>query len=304
MSVDVYLPFVAAAAVGLFGVRLAGRLRPAQATWLLTCGAVVTSACSTTSLLLLVWALLGRFSVTASIGDWSAAVFRSPDPVSLGVSVTAAGVLAFVCLRTSRALARHIRSIARAHRTCRRLPASLGELVVVTDDTVSACALPGRPARIVVSQRMLSALSAPERTALFAHERSHLKHRHHLHRIAVALAAAANPLLYAVPRATAYAVERWADDDAARCGAGSQAVTSAICRAVGQDRPPRSDHARRLAALRGPAQRGGWVVVTLSLVSFLGLAFMSAEATADASQLAHHANAPSSTSVVHGGSSH
>lgn len=304
MSVDVYLPFVAAAVVGVFGVRLAGRLRPAQATWLLTCGAVVTSACSMTSLLLLVWALLGRFSVAASIGDWSAALFRSRDPVSLGVSVTAAAVLAFVCLRTSRALARHTRSIARAHRTCRRLPAALGELVVVADDTVSACALPGRPARIVVSQRMLSALSASERAALFAHERSHLRHRHHWHRIAVALAAAANPLLRAVPRATGYAVERWADDDAARRGGGSQAVAAALCRAIGQDRPPTSDPARRLAALRGPAQRGGWLVVTLSLVSFLGLAFMSAEATADASQLARHADAPISAWAAHGGAPH
>lgn len=303
MSVDVYLPFVAAAAVGLFGVRISGRLRPAQATWLLTCGAVVTSACSTTSLLLLVWALLGRFSAAASIGNWSAALFRSRDPVSLGVSVTAAAILAFVCLRTSRALVRHARSIARAHRTCRRLPAALGELVVVSDDTVSACALPGRPARIVVSQRMLSALSAPERAALFAHERSHLKHRHHLHQIAVALAAAANPLLRAVPRATAYAVERWADDDAARGGVGSHTVTTALCRAVGQDWSPRSDPARRLAALNGPAKRGGWVVVTLSLASFLALAFMSAEATADATQLAHHADGPVAASV-HGGSSH
>ena len=303
MSVDVYLPFVAAAAVGLFGVRIAGRLRPAQATWLLTCGAVVTSACSTTSLLLLVWALLGRFSVAASIGNWSGTLFRSRDPVSLGVSVSAAAVLAFVCLRTSRAMARHIRSIARAHRTCRRLPAALGELVVVTDDTVGACALPGRPGRIVVSRQMLSALSAPERAALFAHERSHLKHRHHLHRIAVAMAAAANPLLAAVPRATAYAMERWADDDAARCGAGSHIVTAALCRAIGQGSPPCSEPARRLAALRGPAQRGGWIVVTLSLASFLGLALMSAEATADASQLARH-DVPAAASAVHGGSPH
>ena len=301
MSVDVYLPFVAAAAVGLFGVRISGRLRPAQATWLLTCGAVVTSACSTTSLLLLVWALLGRFSAAASIGNWSAALFRSRDPVSLGVSVTAAAILAFVCLRTSRALVRHIRSIAIAHQTCRRLPAALGELVVVTDDTISACALPGRPARIVVSHRILAALSAPERAALFAHERSHLKHRHHLHQIAVTLAAAANPLLSAVPRATAYAIERWADEDA-RTGAGSHTVTTALCRAVGHGSPPRSEPARRLAALRGPVRRGGWVVVTLSLASFVGLALMSAEATADASQLARHV-APAVVSVVHGGSS-
>jgi hypothetical protein len=299
MSFDVYLPFLAAAAFALLGTRIADRLRPAQATWMLSCGAVATSACSLCSLVLLAWSLLARFSPVASIGDWSVALFAHHDPVSVGVSIPAIVVLTVVCLRTGRALVRHVRSLAAVYRTCRQLPGAIGELVVITDETMDACALPGRPGRIVVSQRMLASLSAGERAAVLAHERSHLTHRHHLHQVAVALAAAANPLLRRVPRATSDAVERWADQDAARCIRDADGIATALCRAAAEHWTPRFDHARRLAALRRPVRRGSWAVLTLSVAGCLCLLIMSAEAAADASQLARHSAGPASTSAAH-----
>jgi Zn-dependent protease with chaperone function len=303
MSYDVYLPFVVAAVFGTAGVRLARRLRPAQATWLLTCGAVTTSLCSLCSLMLLAWALLARFSVVTSVGDWSTAAFRRHDPVSLSVSIPAANVLGFVCWSTARALVRHARMLAQVHRTCSQLPAAIGELVVVADDRVDACALPGRPGRILVSQRVLATLSPTQRAAVLAHERSHLRHRHHLHQVAVALAAAAVPLLRAVPRATSYAIERWADDDAATALHAPEAVAGALCQAGAGQWTPTSAPARRITALQRPQRRGGWttgwVIVTVSVAGFMALIVTSAEATTDAGQLAQRTHGPAATPGVH-----
>jgi beta-lactamase regulating signal transducer with metallopeptidase domain len=63
---------------------------------------------------------------------------------------------------------------------------------------------------------MLRALDPAERRVLLAHERSHLRHRHHLHVQVADIAAAANPLLRPAARAVRFTVERWADEDAAR----------------------------------------------------------------------------------------
>lgn len=292
MSFDVYLPFVASALFGIFGVRLSRWLRPAQATWLLSCGALVTAACTTCSLLLLAGALLGRFSVIASIGDWSATVFRRHDPVSVSVSVVAIAVLVVLFASTCRALTRHVRELVRSYRTCRCLPPSAGELVVVADDAFQVRALPGRPGRVVVSTKALSTLSAAERAAVLAHERSHLVHRHHLHRlaVAVAVAAAANPLLRAAPRATSLAVERWADEDASRVRT-PEAVASAL-RQAARGREP----ALRIKALRKSRGHRGWLVLPIFAVSFVGLVLTSVEATRDAGQLAHRADVPASAS--------
>lgn len=318
MSFDVYLPFVASVVFAVLGVGIARRLRPAHATWLLTCGAIVTSACTMYSLLLLAWALLARFSAVASLGDWSAASFRQHNPVGVGVSVAAIAVLVIVCARTSRALVRHVRDLATSYRACRCLPASVGELVVVDDDGFHARALPGRPGRVMLSKAAVTTLSAAERTAVLAHERSHLLHRHHLHRLAVALAAAANPLLRTVPRATSLAVERWADEDAAHV-CPPETVAAALCRAVAARAAARraatavekvgslrvtspwqrrTDLARRVSALCRRSSRRGWLVFPVAVASLIALIFTSAEATSDANQLAHRSDVPGFSSEI------
>ena len=62
---------------------------------------------------------------------------------------------------------------------------------------------------------MLRSLDGAQRRALLAHERSHPRHRHHLHHTACQFAAAVNPLLRRLPAAVELATERWADEDAA-----------------------------------------------------------------------------------------
>ncbi|WP_281261931.1 M48 family metalloprotease [Streptomyces rishiriensis] len=51
---------------------------------------------------------------------------------------------------------------------------------MVDDDVPMAFASPGSPGRIVVSWAMLRCLTDREREALLAHERAHLRCRHHL----------------------------------------------------------------------------------------------------------------------------
>lgn len=307
MSFDVYLPLIAAAVFGTLGVRLARRLPPAQATWLLTCGSVITSACSLCSLALLACTLIAQINVVASAGDWSAALIHRDDPVSLAVAASALTVLAVVVIRAGRALMRHTKSLTDAYRTCRHLPAAVGELVVVSDDSFGARALPGRPGRIVVSQRTLASLSPVERSAVFSHERAHLRHRHHLFQTAVALAAAANPLLRAVPAATSLAVERWADEDAALRLGGRTPIESALCTVIGGQIRPLSTPASRITALRRPVQRSNWfafVGVAVSAVALLLVLGVSAEATSDADQLLHRADTPTAVSAPHAHHTH
>ncbi|MEU0968684.1 M48 family metalloprotease [Streptomyces sp. NPDC005917] len=55
---------------------------------------------------------------------------------------------------------------------------------------------------------MLRLLNGQERGALLAHERAHLRHRHHVFSLVLHLTAAVNPLLRPLERAGAFAVER------------------------------------------------------------------------------------------------
>jgi beta-lactamase regulating signal transducer with metallopeptidase domain len=72
---------------------------------------------------------------------------------------------------------------------------------------------------------MLRSLTADERRVLLAHERAHLRHRHHLYRAAAAVSAALNPMLAALPRTVEYATERWADERAAE-GVGDRRLAA------------------------------------------------------------------------------
>jgi beta-lactamase regulating signal transducer with metallopeptidase domain len=106
-----------------------------------------------------------------------------------------------------------------------------------------AFALPGRrgggvSGRIVVSSGVLRAVDAGERQAVLARERAHLRHRHHRFLIVLRMAAAANPLLRPLSGAGAYAVERWADEDAATVTSRRQVARALGRAALATHRPP------------------------------------------------------------------
>lgn len=94
---------------------------------------------------------------------------------------------------------------------------ALGATLVETDTAAAYC-LPGRHGRIVLTTGAVRALDADELAAVIAHERAHLRERHHL------AVAAANGLASAFPRVPLFAaaaaeiarlVELRADDAAA-----------------------------------------------------------------------------------------
>lgn len=113
-------------------------------------------------------------------------------------------------------------------------------LTFLDDPVPTAFALPGTPGRIVVSSGMLQALSTDERRALLAHERAHLRHRHHLFLLVFQLAAAVNPLLRPLTRTGAFALERWADEEAVAAIADRHLIARAALAAERAPQPAMS----------------------------------------------------------------
>jgi len=124
-------------------------------------------------------------------------------------------------------------SLARTTRRHRRARASSDgdPVLVLAVEAPLAYSLAGRPGQIVVSSGMLRRLDGDERRALLAHERSHLRHRHH-HYLWLADMAAAVPTLRPLRTKIRYALERWADEDAAAEVGNREFVATALARAA------------------------------------------------------------------------
>lgn len=285
MTVAVVLPLVAAVVLRVAGPTAARRGGPATGARLLPLIALVVAATSLVSVGAAAGLLLAGNPALARVGRWSIA----PIPwhqVDFGWVVGAVGVLLAGAAVTATAVhaASLLRELAAAGRLHRVPGADLvGDLVTVDDTHPRAFAvgrMPGRPGTVVVTTGMLAALTEPEQEAVLAHERAHLRRRHHLSLIAAELAARANPLLAPVARATAAAVEREADEDAARSIGDRSTVARALARmglAVAESqRRPAGDRAlpaasstpvsQRIDALVVPPVRGNRVVVALLLL--------------------------------------
>jgi Zn-dependent protease with chaperone function len=287
MHVSVYLPPLLSALFGLAAPAVGRRLPPDVATWLLSVGGLLAAAASTASLALLGMTVVGQSPLLAARGHWSGAALRHADPVSTPIAVVATAVLLALAARFTAAGARRLRALRDAGRLAAALPAAGGELAVVDDPSPHACAVPGRPGRIVVSTGLLRSLDAAERRAVLAHERAHLMHRHHLHQTVARLATAANPLLGRLPAAVAFAAERWADEEAAatvRRDTVADALTHVF---AGGTRPAApavvlaavsTQVATRVRALREPAPRlTMWRVgLLLALLAVIAAALLDA----------------------------
>lgn len=231
MLISVYIPFIVTAVVAVLAPVMARRLPPRPAAWALACVALVTAAGWAGALALLAFTGVAQIPEIAEEGRWSAAVMQAEDPVYLAVAAGSALVLATGVVSLAVAGVRQVRHLLWARRECARLPGDL-ELAVVDDDAPMAFALPGAPGRVVVSRGMLRCLGDVERDALFAHERAHLRGRHHLFQALWRLAAALNPMLRPLASAGGYVLERWADEEAARRVGDRKAVAHAVGRAA------------------------------------------------------------------------
>ncbi|MCO5992223.1 M56 family metallopeptidase [Actinoallomurus rhizosphaericola] len=151
----------------------------------------------------------------------------APDTLSEMGVLAAAGAVAALALttRTAWCLLAEFRAAARergrrldALTLLGRADARLG-VTVVDHATATVYCVPGRRSRIVVTSGALAALDDAQLSAVLAHERAHLRQRHHLALTASrALVRAFGPLppFTAAQAQIAYLVELAADDAAAR----------------------------------------------------------------------------------------
>ncbi|MQY35976.1 hypothetical protein SRB17_39720 [Streptomyces sp. RB17] len=229
MLISVYVPFAVTAVLTLLAPRLARGLSPRPAAWALACAALVTAVGWTGSLALLAFTGIAQIPQVAAEGHWSVTALRAEDPVYLAVAAVSALALAASVASLGVAALRQVRQVVRTRRECAALPGDT-ELAVLDAAAPLAFALPGVTGRIVVSSGMLRCLGDDEREALLAHERAHLRGRHHLFLGLWRLTAALNPLLRPLARTGAFVLERWADEEAA-ARIGDRTV---VARAVGR----------------------------------------------------------------------
>ncbi|MGI5459943.1 M56 family metallopeptidase [Streptomyces sp. CA-249302] len=231
MRISVYVPLLVTVVLAVLAPRPARRLAPRPAAWALACAALVTALGWLGSLALLAFAGFARIPEVAEEGEWSVAALRADDPVYLTVATVAALALAASCVGLGVAAVRQARHLRWARRECRLLPGDT-ELAVLDDASPAAFALPGAPGRIVVSRGMLRCLGDGEREALLAHERAHLRGRHHLFQTVWRLTAAVTPLLRPVADTGGFILERWADEEAAACVGDRRVVARSVGRAA------------------------------------------------------------------------
>ncbi len=222
-----YLPLVLPALAGLAARPLAALLNPRQATWLLSIGAVALATCSTAALGLLAAYAAARSPILSALGDYSQQVIRRADPIPNATGAIAGLALAGAAIAVTVLFRNRARALTAAYRHAAELHGGDG-VVVVPGPAIEAYALPGKPGRIVVSDRLLDRLDAGGRTALIAHEQAHLSGRHYLFAAAARLAAAANPMLLPMASAVDYTVERWADEHAAAVTGDRELVAETI----------------------------------------------------------------------------
>jgi len=237
VRIIVYVPFAATLIVALLATAVSRGLPPRIATWWLAVAGVGAAAASSAALALLAFTAVGQLAPVAAEGHWSVPALRARDPVLTPVGFASVMILVAAAAALLITAWRRLGALAEARRLCRSVR-SESELVIVDEPTLHAFAIPGGTGRVVVSSGMLRSLDGAERRALLAHERSHLRHRHHWFLSALWLAAAVNPLLYPVFRAAVFTIERWADEDAAETVQDRRLVARALGKAALASRPP------------------------------------------------------------------
>lgn len=269
-------PVLVSMLVGLGGPRLASGLSGRAATVVITAVSWVCAlamglvTCAIGALALAEWTPL------ADVGHWSPAVLAAEVPLPRPIEVACLSIGAGLIAASVAQLVTCLRLLRPSFGVCR---GSHAELIVIDDGPPEAYALAGLPGRTVVSRSMLRLLSASERSALLAHERSHVRHHHFVYLNLVQLAAAANPFLRPLVATVGLAVERWADADAATDVGDRQLVATTLARASlasnGQviDRPAASlavassDVRQRVDALTQFPRRRWSPVITVALLT-------------------------------------
>ncbi|MBV9292285.1 MAG: M48 family metalloprotease [Frankiales bacterium] len=242
------LALLLAGAFGLTIPRWSDHLPPqVAARVLLGCSALVAAA---TAVILVMVALpvAGRSDVLAD-GRWSDVVFKQHSTVEVSIGAVSLLCLCASVASTVREVRRQRRSVAAVRAFRRRLGPAAGGLIVLPTDERDALAIDGDT--ILLTRGLIRSLNAEQRRAVLAHERAHLSHHHDRYTRAASVLAAANPLLFRLPVAVSYLVERWADEEAAQASSRT-AVAEALelaARKPGRARFPHHQSVALAAAL-------------------------------------------------------
>jgi hypothetical protein len=211
------------------------RLAPRAAAWAVTVSAVAMAVTLAGAVVLIACPLPARVPFIASLGRWQPQSIAATTPVPgwlSAVALIAGAVLAVRVVLELRRIGQEMADLVAAQaELAGRGP---GEVVVVDSPDPSAHAVSRtltRRGRIVLTSGMLELLDGEERAAVVAHERSHLRHGHSVFVAAVRLSLALNPLLTPLRDDLHFALERWADDDAAAVTHPS-VVASAVAKAA------------------------------------------------------------------------
>lgn len=222
MAWTLLLPALVAVLVGLAAGRLQRRLRPSLATVAFTMLAGTAAVAVVGAIVVLASLTAARLPWVADRIEWCRAITSThglPGAGAVGV------MLGLVAMFVSAGVT------ARRHRVRPRIT-TRSDLVVLATDEPMAYAVPGRPGRVVVSRGMLRNLDPQERRVLLAHERAHLRYRHHRYLWIADVSAAVLPVLAPLRNRVRFATERWADEAAAEEVGDRSVVARAICRAA------------------------------------------------------------------------
>jgi hypothetical protein len=194
------------------GPSLARALPPRLSVWLLTPAVILAAGSSAFVLSVVTFAWLGQLGEVAERGTWSPQALHALDPIPRQVSILAGLMLLPAAGWTARTVVGTGWALWRVRRASRDLPAGAAGVTVIDSPDLEAHTTSA--GRIIVTRGLLKVLDLTERRVLFAHERSHRRHRHIWWNLTSDLAAAVNPVLRPTARALRYATERWADEDA------------------------------------------------------------------------------------------
>lgn len=222
--ITLILPGVTGVAASLAAVAVHQRLRPSAAAPVLAFVSITTVLAVVWSLVLLAAGLLAHVAWLTSFEVWCRTVGLAHDAVPPLAGFVAALLLVAMGASLSRVVILRRRNAIEID--------SSTELVVVADDAPMAYAVPGRRGHVVVSSGMLRALDDDERRVLLAHERAHLRYRHHRYIGLVDLSVAVVPMLRPLAAHVRHATERWADEAAVRAVGDRRLVARAVARAA------------------------------------------------------------------------
>ncbi|MFW5415281.1 M56 family metallopeptidase [Nocardiopsis sp. CNT-189] len=205
-----WFSFLPAAVLTVLALALGRRPLPLHPAWSARLLAVVSAAAAltvlSTSALVASAFIAGLLPAEAVAGTEKGRLLLDHGPVPAHIGAAALVLIAVALASTARLAGRWWRGAREVRRH--------GTGVTDHEHPV-AMAVPGRRGGVLVSKGLLRALPREQLQVVFRHEQAHLRHRHHLYAAAGALAAAVFPPLAPARRSLRFALERWADEEAA-----------------------------------------------------------------------------------------